>query len=31
MTAAGLQDADEYVVGRIGSDELVVRARYGLD
>ncbi|WP_269144729.1 hypothetical protein [Propionibacterium freudenreichii] len=33
MTAAGRQDAAEYVAGRIDSDELVARARarYGLD
>ena len=32
VTAAGRSDADEYVVGRIESDELVARARarYGL-
>ena len=27
VTAAGRQDAQEYVVGRIDSDELVARAR----
>ena len=33
VTAAGRQDAAEYVAGRIDSDELVARARarYGLD
>ena len=33
VTAAGRQDAQEYVAGRIDSDELVARARarYGLD
>ncbi|SER60299.1 hypothetical protein SAMN05443377_103137 [Propionibacterium cyclohexanicum] len=33
VTAAGRQDAQEYVAGRINSDELVsrTRARYDLD
>ena len=33
VTVAGRQDAQEYVAGRISSDELVARARarYGLD
>lgn len=33
VTAVGRQDAQEYVAGRIDSDELVARARarYGLD
>lgn len=33
VTAAGRQDAQEYIAGRIDSDELVERARsrYGLD
>lgn len=33
VTPAGRADADEYIAGRIDSDELVARARarYGLD
>ncbi|MFC0456218.1 hypothetical protein ACFFGR_06580 [Arthrobacter liuii] len=33
VTAAGREDAQEYIAGRIDSDELVARARarYGLD
>ena len=33
VTVAGRQDAQEYIVGRIDSDELVARARacYGLN